>query len=424
MQASSAFALPKEIPRTPRYVAAMEHLVQVVQELSHARDMRSVTRIVRTAARELTGADGATFVLMDGDKCHYVDEDAIAPLWKGQRFPMSACISGWVMLNKHPAVIEDIYQDPRIPHEAYRPTFVKSLAMVPIRQDHPIGAIGLYWAENYRPSEEELHIIQALANTTAVAIENAQLYDELEHKVKSLQESNHELSRFAWVASHDLQEPLRTIITQVELLQKRYADELDARAGGYIKMATEGASRLQHLIDELLVHARTEKIEKFRPIALGNVLKDVLKEMEKTIASRDATIECGDLPWVWGDPSLLARLLQNLLSNAIKFHESGSRPHVSIGCEQQGNNWLCHVRDNGIGIPEQYLQRVFGLFQRLHTQDRFAGSGIGLATCKKVVELHNGRIWLESAPGKGSCFYFTLPVPETADKAMRRIVKS
>jgi len=173
--------MPDEhVNSTRSYTAAMEQLVAVVQELSQAHDIDTVMRIVRTSARTLTGADGATFVLRDGDRCHYVDEDAISPLWKGQKFPMSACISGWAMLNQKSAVIEDIYKDERIPADAYRPTFVKSLVMVPIRQKSPIGAIGNYWAQTRKPTDEEVKILQALADATSVTIKNIELYDALQ----------------------------------------------------------------------------------------------------------------------------------------------------------------------------------------------------------------------------------------------------
>lgn len=164
--------------------SGMQQIVATVQELSEARSLDAVMKIVRTKARHLTGADGATFVLRDGDKCFYAEEDAIEPLWKGLRFPMSACISGWSMLNKQPAAIADIYADPRIPADAYRPTFVKSLLMVPIRSANPIGAIGNYWARNHAPSDEEIELLRALADTTSVALENVQLYEELEERVR------------------------------------------------------------------------------------------------------------------------------------------------------------------------------------------------------------------------------------------------
>jgi GAF domain-containing protein len=162
-----------------------------------ARTLDAVTQIVRTAARQLTGADGATFVLRDCDLCHYAEEDAIAPLWKGRRFPMTACISGWVMLNRQPVVIPDIYADPRIPADAYRPTFVTSLVMVPIRTIAPLGAIGNYWAIQRQASPHEVKLLQTLADTTAVALENVQVYQELEQRVRNrtaeLQQANEDL---------------------------------------------------------------------------------------------------------------------------------------------------------------------------------------------------------------------------------------
>lgn len=180
----------------------MQHLVNAVKELSLAKDLDTVMVIVRRTARMLTGADGATFVLRDrigdAEACFYADEDAISPLWKGSRFPIETCISGWAMLNSRPAIVEDIYKDPRIPHEAYKPTFVKSLVMVPIRTSDPIGAIGNYWAHQHLPSEGELGLLQSLADMTAVTMENIHVYDELEHRVKSrtaeLHEKNQEIT--------------------------------------------------------------------------------------------------------------------------------------------------------------------------------------------------------------------------------------
>ncbi len=161
------------------YAVAMERLVGVTQALSRARSLGAVTEIVRVAARELTDADGATFVLRDGDKCFYADENAISPLWKGQRFPMAQCISGWVMLHRESVFLPDIYKDPRIPHDAYRPTFVKSLMMVPIRHNDPVGAIGNYWASYHDVSLEELRVLQVLADITSLALENVRLYEAL-----------------------------------------------------------------------------------------------------------------------------------------------------------------------------------------------------------------------------------------------------
>jgi diguanylate cyclase (GGDEF)-like protein len=158
---------------------ALASLLGAVQELSLARCVEDVQQVVRVAARELAGADGATFVLRDGDRCFYADEYAIAPLWKGQKFPLEACISGWAMLNRQSVAIEDIYADERIPHDAYRPTFVKSLVMVPIRRVDPLGAIGLYWASQHQATEKEIGLAQALADSTAVAMEHVRVLGEL-----------------------------------------------------------------------------------------------------------------------------------------------------------------------------------------------------------------------------------------------------
>lgn len=179
----------QEIPQEPAgapsrwYVGAMEQLVDVVQALSLARDLPAIMDIVRRAARQLTGADGATFVLRDDGKCFYAEEDAIAPLWKGMRFPLQACVSGWSMINRQSAVIPDIYADSRIPADAYRPTFVKSLAMVPIRTIDPLGAIGNYWAKNHHPTPEQVKVLQSLADVTAVAMENVRVLENLEKLV-------------------------------------------------------------------------------------------------------------------------------------------------------------------------------------------------------------------------------------------------
>jgi diguanylate cyclase (GGDEF)-like protein len=180
----------------------MERLLTAVQELSLARGLADVQRIVRTVARELTNCDGATFVLNDkGQFCHYLDEDAIEPLWKGRRFAQEVCISGWVMRHRVPAIIPDIYADPRIPADAYRPTFVKSLAMVPIRTLDPIGAIGNYWASYHAPTVMDVRLLQALADATSVAMENVAVYTELEERVQQrtaeLAEAHREIQKRA-----------------------------------------------------------------------------------------------------------------------------------------------------------------------------------------------------------------------------------
>ncbi len=170
-------------------LAVMERLLQVVQQLSACHDLQSVMDIVRHSARELTGSDGATFVLSDGDNCYYAEEDAISPLWKGLRFPKDICISGWVMRNRQPTIVEDIFKDDRIPVDVYRKTFVRSLAMVPIRTNDPIGAIGCYWAQNRIPTPDQIQVLQVLADTAAIAMDNIGFRQSIANQARQLEEA-------------------------------------------------------------------------------------------------------------------------------------------------------------------------------------------------------------------------------------------
>ena len=208
----------------------MERLVSAIQQLSLARNMETVMAIVRRAARDLTEADGATFVLREGDFCYYADEDAISPLWKGLRFPANTCVSGWVMDNRQPAVIEDVFADARIPAEVYRATFVKSLVVVPIRTESPIGAIGNYWATPHLATDEEVRVLQALADSTSIAIENVMLYTHLDSLVQArtaeLEAVNRDLESFSYSVSHDLRAPLRAIEGFSQLLFTEHANTL------------------------------------------------------------------------------------------------------------------------------------------------------------------------------------------------------
>jgi putative two-component system response regulator len=192
-------------------------LLEAIQQLSLARSLEEVQKIVRAAARRLTGADGATFVLREDDHCFYADEDAISPLWKGERFPTDRCVSGWVMDNRRPVVIPDIYEDQRIPHQAYRATFVQSLAMVPIRQHDPLGAIGNYWATHHEASPEELQLLQALADSTAVALENVRTYQQLE---ESRLETLHRLALAAEYRDDGTHEHTRRVARTAFLLAR------------------------------------------------------------------------------------------------------------------------------------------------------------------------------------------------------------
>jgi signal transduction histidine kinase len=233
--------------------------------------------------------------------------------------------------------------------------------------------------------------------------------EEIEEHSRELQRSNAELEQFAYVASHDLQEPLRMVASYCQLLQRRCKDKLDKDANEFIDFAVEGAKRMQQLINDLLNYSRVgRKSNGLAPVPVCEVANLALANLRGAISDGDVRIEIGDLPTVIGDRALLAQLLQNLISNAIKFRRE-EPPVIRIGATLEASFWHFIVEDNGIGIEPEYLERVFLIFQRLHERSKYPGTGIGLAIAKKVIERHGGRIWIDSVPGQGSRFHFTLP---------------
>ena len=224
-----------------------------------------------------------------------------------------------------------------------------------------------------------------------------------------LKRSNADLEQFAYVASHDLQEPLRMVSGFTGLLKRRYSGKLDADADEYIDFAVGGANRMQSLINDLLSFSRVGREElAAKPVNTQIALDQALANLQSAIEDRSALVSSSQLPTVWADHGMLVRLFQNLISNALKFCKA-ARPIVRIQAEARGGDWVFSVADNGIGIEPQYRDRIFLIFQRLHKQSEYPGTGIGLAVCKRIVERNGGRIWLESEPGKGTTFFFTLP---------------
>jgi PAS domain S-box-containing protein len=233
--------------------------------------------------------------------------------------------------------------------------------------------------------------------------------EELKKKTAELARSNSELEQFAYVASHDLQEPLRMVASYTQLLARRYRGKLDSDAEEFIGYAVEGVTRMQSLINDLLAYSRvgTRPIQE-NPTRLKDSLEAALSNLRLNIDENEAVITSEELPVVQGDKMQLGQLFQNLIGNAIKFR-SESAPRIHISARKESRHWIIGVQDNGIGIDPQYFQRIFVIFQRLHRKKEYPGTGIGLAICKKIAERHGGRIWVESEPGRGSIFYITLP---------------
>ncbi len=227
--------------------------------------------------------------------------------------------------------------------------------------------------------------------------------------VRELKRSNEELEQFAYVASHDLQEPLRMVVSFTQLLQNRYQDKLDDDANEFITYAVDGATRMQNLINDLLMFSRVGTRGKpLKTTDMNVVLEAVISIFRLAIEETNTTFTCDPLPVIIADQSQMIQLLQNLISNAIKFR-SEEPLHIQVSGEVRTNEWVFSVSDNGIGIDPKYFRRIFVIFHRLHRKGDYSGTGIGLAVCKKIIQRHEGKIWVESEIGKGSTFYFSIP---------------
>ncbi len=393
----------------------LETLIKSIQQLSSAQTLDSVKEIVATAARKLIGADGATFILKEGDCCFYVNEDAIRPLWKGKKFPMNACISGWAMEHKKPVAIEDIFSDERIPIEVYSETFVKSLAMVPINIHEPIGAIGNYWKETYSPTQTEMQLLQTLADASARALENIRLYAEMENRViqrtEQLRAVNKELETFTYSVSHDLKAPLRGIDGYSKLLLDEYGTSLSEEASRFIQTIRKSTLQMNQLIDDLLGYSRLERsLFKQENIDLKAFVEALVMNFIEDLNHYGFKVELNvPVVKIVADKTGLSIALRNYIQNAIKFSAGQKSPHIQIGFEAHPETWMIWVKDNGIGFEMKYHDRIFEIFQRLHRAEDFPGTGVGLAMVAKAVHRMGGRIWAESAPGKGSAFFTELP---------------
>ncbi|AKQ69285.1 Phytochrome, two-component sensor histidine kinase [Myxococcus hansupus] len=305
--------------------------------------------------------------------------------------------------------VDDLWTDPRVLDHAWlREMNIHAFAGMPLMvRGQLVGALGVY--RDTPLDDDAVAALAAVSDAIAQGVERRRAEESLQQHVQELARSNEELQQFAYVASHDLQEPLRMVASYTQLLGRRYKGKLDSDADEFIHYAVDGVNRMQRLIQDLLAYSRVGTRGKdLRPCDTSRAMARATANLRAAIEETHATVEHGPLPAVLADETQLTQLFQNLVGNALKFH-GDAPPRVQVSAEAQGEEVCFTVRDFGIGIAPEYFERIFVIFQRLHGKEEYPGTGIGLAICKKIVERHGGRIGVESRPGEGTAFWFTLP---------------
>lgn len=389
-------------------------LIGAVERLAAASDELAVASIVRSAARRLTGADGVSVVLKKGDRVHYVDEDAVGPLWKGQDFPIEACISGWAIMNRETVVIEDITGDPRIPLAAYQPTFVKSLAMAPVGLPDPIAAIGAYWATKRRPTDDEVHALETMARAASVAMENVRLRRELRAAAEEAQSAERAKSAFLANMSREIRTPLNGLATMVELLDRAQTDPRQKQLCAVLKSSAEDTVQL---VCEILDFARLEAgrsnffyshfdfVAAVRAAAAPHALRAAERglKFEVEIAREAEGIFIGDA-------ARTQQIVDLLAANAVKYTDQGG---VTVRVEEEErvgvrSLFKLSVIDTGLGFDETTAGALFERFSQGAAPR--GGLGLGLAIADAIARAMGGGISASAASGVGSAFTVRLPL--------------
>jgi signal transduction histidine kinase len=327
----------------------------------------------------------------------------------------SGRLSAKMMADREPVVDENVQGGMGL--RTFKKEGVQTAVVVPVQvEDQILGILQLGRRTERKFQPDELRFLASVGNLIGIAAQKHKMFEsiveanrKLEQTVKDLERSNVELEQFAYVASHDLQEPLRMITGYTDLLSRRYKGKLDPSADEFIDFAADGAHRMRVLINDLLTYSRVGSQGKQPvPTDCERVLRQTLAGLELAIRESAARVTHDSLPVVNGDEVQLGQLFHNLIGNALKYRNGGEAT-IHVGCRRRAGDWMFLVRDNGIGIDPRFGEKIFAIFQRLHNREQYSGTGIGLALCKRIVERHGGKIWVESEPGKGATFFFTLP---------------
>jgi signal transduction histidine kinase len=407
----------------------LELLESVAVASNAASEVRSALKVTVDAVCERSGWPiGHVFLLSrDGETLvptgvwHLDDSERFAGfkrLTESSMFTRGVGVQGRVLESGNPVWIPDAKADKNFPRaQAAEGIGINAAFAFPILvEEAVVGVVEFFSPAVTEPDDRLLELVGQVGVQLGRVIERdrhtreiARRSEELSRYATELEHANDELKEFAYVASHDLTEPLRTIAGFVQLLQKRYEGQLDESADEFIGFIVDGTERMQNLIEGLLSYSRTGRSELVATrVDLNDTVNRAIGSLAAAISESGADLELGELPVVGGDTGQLSRLFENLISNAVKFR-GDEKPLIKIGAEMKGGAWHIFVSDNGIGIDERHHERIFNVFERLHGAGDYAGTGIGLSICKKVVERHGGRIWVEETPGGGSTFRFVLP---------------